>query len=156
MFTYFAQQDRLVAVGKPVRIDKENVKAVCGTVEFFPKQNRAILTGDPVVSQTGANGNTFTMSGERIKLETDAKGNQVVLLEPGTGRRPSIKSGAEAAPAVRRNRGDSDVRPARADLTPASKQRKKAPAKPGATNAVPIRESSDLSKIPDLDTSEEP
>jgi len=73
VLTYDVGRNRMVAVGSPVKIIQEEGTATCKNFEYFPKDGRAILTGNPEVIQK-TKGRSVTMTGDIIRMDRQADG----------------------------------------------------------------------------------
>ena len=57
----------LRALGNPVKIEQEGVKAVCKKFEYFPEQKKAVLSGDAVIEMM-LEGKPNTVTGKTITV----------------------------------------------------------------------------------------
>lgn len=88
LFTYNLDRDRLIAKGRPVRMNKEDVRATCENFEYYPKSGKAVLTGNPIVSQKQG-GRWTTLTGEVVKINQLPDGRQTITIEGGSNPRRS-------------------------------------------------------------------
>ncbi|MFH0792972.1 MAG: hypothetical protein V2A74_02945 [bacterium] len=80
---YFGAEKKLIATGKPVNLRMRDVKATCGHFEYFVDAGKSVLTENPLINQTDAQGRVLTTTGGVITINTEkATGNTTVLIVP--------------------------------------------------------------------------
>lgn len=145
--TYDIATGRLVAVGNPVNIKQQDVRARCGNFEYYPKDGKAVLTGNPIVWQRSENRDVESR-GDVIKIFQSESGDQRVLVESSKKSRLTIRDLQSALNTGKpKDETPQSDRPANFTMTT------KAPtpeAKPVAAPAAPIRlDANSLDKIPE-------
>ena len=144
-FTYNLAMNRLVAIGRPVKIKKEDVRAICNNFEYYPKDGKAVLTGDPHVWQKTEKGES-EVRGPIIKMTQLPDGRQSITVEAGnkpSGRLQLITRNAKPGDKTQQN-----VEPAEFQMgnTSSATKTKKPPKPAGNPEKV---DSSKVDKIPE-------
>lgn len=145
--TYDIATGRLVAVGNPVNIKQQDVRARCGNFEYFPKEGKAVLTGNPIVWQRSESRDVESR-GDVIKIFQSDTGDQRVLVESSKKSRLTIRDLQSALDAGKpKDETPQSDRPANLIMTTKSPAQH---AKPIGTPAAPVRlDANSLDKIPE-------
>lgn len=142
VLTYNASENKMVAVGLPVKIRSKQLNADCNSFEYYPVEKKAILSGNPVVHQKSSDGNGGDMSGSRIIVTTTADGGQDVEIE--SANKAQISSTASSKPAANNNDATIKIKNTKSTATTP----KKVPVKPVQIDANTVE------KIPETSSGE--
>lgn len=140
VLTFNKVENKMVAVGSPVKIRSQKLNADCTTFEYYPSEKKTVLSGNPVVHSNDGN-NSGDMIGSRIIVTQNAGGGQDVEIESGSISSPP----APGKPASQ----DKDAATIKIKNTkPTATTPKKVPVKPVQIDANTIE------KIPETSSGE--
>lgn len=78
---YFSRKNKLLAMGKPVKIFQQSILAECGRFEYYPTEGKSILLENPVILSEDEDGKTLETRGEEITIIQLEEGRTSILVK---------------------------------------------------------------------------
>lgn len=89
---YFSDKNKLLAMGKPVKILEKTLVAEAGRFEYYPDDGKSYLMEDPVIKNSDVKGRNMETRGDKITIVQSKEGRTIILVEGGAEGAPSIQS----------------------------------------------------------------
>jgi len=89
-FEFNGKENKLLAMGNPVKIFQKTLTARCGRFEYYPEEGKSILLEKPLIINKDEEGRTTETRGEKILILQAKEGETSILVEGS----PSIESAA--------------------------------------------------------------
>ncbi len=78
---YFSDKNKMLAMGKPVKIFQGSLMAECGRFEYYPEEGKTLLLENPVIMTKDEKGGLSETRGEKITILQAEDGKTSILVE---------------------------------------------------------------------------